>query len=510
MANTLHMFDRFLASEPGEHAAITLLADLHHTEAESDGPTVQRIPYFRWEHRVDEAQKQAVLDALDRAVTQVPESLALQTAKAGLSMRLCPANKIDIQSLQNRLETSLANCNVTAILFELGNILRALPKWPVLEQVADVALSRMPDHHWQANIMADWLILARYRQFIKRRASGKARPEDMTTLEQTVTRCSQILGENVRNVAFYRSLIATLKGDLDGALAGILEAQAMQGKVIVLFERLELFSNPYALPTAPESPLQTFTGNLSDHMHHEAGNDGVLLISLDKVYFEQYGEIFLKSFGYWNPDGLVHLHCVNFSLDDNVRRQLEQEASVRINFTVDTPPGYVQAKHLFNGYCAGARYMFLNRYLSHYQKIAVTDVDGVILRSLSDIWHDRDEAILITSQLVDNQGKSSRLLWETISAGSFAISDTPGNRRFAGRLANSLANQLAFCRERQVKLFYTDQISLLLAYMASTDDCSFQSLGHLFKQKPGWQLNAATDAKIKFQKAMDFTKPTDG
>ena len=499
-------FDRFLSVSATAETALLLLSTLLQTEADTDGPRVHRMPYFRWEHRVPESTKQNVQRALDGLTASPVNDLSLEVVKVGVFMRLYGGRGTDAIKLDELVNQGVSKETPAEVLFELGNIYRALTNWQTLQTIAETTLNHQPAGSWQRHVTADWLILARYRQLLKKLDAGKLTDTDLRAFKESAQFCTEALGNETKNTIFYQSLIAMLEGDIDGALDLLLMAQSLPGKLIILFERMEFFTNPEKLKAMPDTLVQNLVKNLTDHTPHQEGEAGMLLVSLDKVYFAQYGETFLTSFGQQNPDGLVHLHCVDFRPDSTRITELERAANIRINFTVDTPPDDVQEKHLFNGYCAGARYLFLHHYLTMYRRITVSDVDGVITRDLQDVWRDNCGAILLSSQLINPARRNTRLLWEAIAAGSFAISDTPANRRFTNRLANSLADQLTLCRDRKTKLFYTDQVSLFLAYMASKNECTFKPLNRLFSQKQGWQLDGATDAKIAFQKAANKQK----
>lgn len=510
MTNSNQIFSAFLGSEPTKKAAIELLSALHTIEADQDGPRVQRIPYFRWEHTVEDKIKGRTIERLSEITATQPEDLAAQTTYAGIAMRLSGGKALDIEPLVKTAEKNIAACTEPTVLFELGNIFRALPRWKALKSAAQAAIPCFSKGSWQSHIACDWLILANYRLLLKKFDHNKINSGDIQALESIVQSCADGLGEDTKNIRFYRSLIASLYGDIDRAVDLIAQAQQLPGKLIVLFERLELFGDTSTPLEEPDQAATCFGENLTDHINHPADGRGTLLVSLDEAYFEQYAEIFLKSFGHWNPGGIVHLHCVDFQINDKKRKALEASANVKINSTEDRCAEFLKEKNLFHGYCAAARYLFMPRYLKRYGKLAISDVDGVIQRSIADIWHDDNTAIGLASRLVSNKWTSARLLWEAIAAGSLAISNTPNNLRFAWRTANTLAGQIDYCRNRKMKLFYADQVALLKAYMASREDCEFKPFSGLFSQKTGWQLAAGSDAKVDFQQSAKFARNSSG
>lgn len=501
MTNSNQIFDAFLRSEPTKKAAIELLSALHEIEAEQDGPHVQRIPYFRWEHSIEPKVKASAIELLNKINAAHPEDLATQTTYAGVAMRLSGGKAVDIEPLAETAKKKVAACTEPTVLFELGNIFRALPRWTALKSAAEAAIVCFSKGSWQSHIACDWLILANYRLLLKKFDRNKIDPDDIHAFDSIVQSCADCLDEDTKNIAFYRSLIASLRGDIDRAVDLITQAQRLPGKLIVLFERLELFADTSTPLDRPGKAAAVFAERLTDQINHPTDGRGTLLISLDEVYFEQYAKIFLKSFGHWNPGGLVHLHCVDFHIHDKKRQALEAAANVKINSTEDRCAEFLKENNLFHGYCAAARYLFMPRYLKCYRKLVISDVDGVIQRSIADIWQDGDTAIGLASRLVSHKWTSARLLWEAIAAGSLAISNTPSNLRFAWRTANTLADQIDYCRNRKMKLFYADQVALLTAYMASRENCEFKPFSGLFSQKTGWQLATGSDAKVDFQRS---------
>ncbi len=128
-------------------------------------------------------------------------------------------------------------------------------------------------------------------------------------------------------------------------------------------------------------------------------------MSIDARYLDLYGEKLLESFAYWNPGGLIHIHCVNFEPEQIHLSSLETTYGLQINYSVDQQAGLEEAPHLYAGYCAGARYLYLPRYLEHYGKVAISDIDGVIRTSLAALWNDGNRAIQLTSKLIPQNGR---------------------------------------------------------------------------------------------------------
>ena len=484
-----------------------LLAEFHKAEAASDGPDVQRIPYFRWQGSIPERDREQLRVIVDKACTRdenAPETIAVA---AGILMRLTNDQPAAVRTLQSLVPALLVNCRDQTVLFELGNIFRALPNWPLLQKIARTCVEVFSEKQWQANIACDWLMLANYRLLVKKFEANSLCEDHINLLEAEINLLAEKIGENTKNIAFYRSLALTLRNQIEDAVAWTLKAQKLPGKILVLFRRLESFIPLEELERRPSAAFLQLEKSVVHHFDHQAPDAGVLLVSVDGQYFDQYHAKLLESFAYWNPGGLVHIHCVNFEPGPGQLSQLEKTYNLGINYSIDRRPELSEAPNLYAGYCAGARYLYLPRYLERYGKVAVSDIDGVIRVPLADLWKDDNRAVYITSKLVSPEWSSTRLLWEAIAAGSLAIADAPPNREFAWMLANYLAGQINFCRDQGLRLFYTDQIGLLLAFVASKDTCDFRPLAGLFTQQGRWKLVGAGDAKTKFQNAFNYKKP---
>ena len=505
--NDISFILSFLKTDPQKADLRALLAQFHDVEAAMDGPNVQRIPYFRWHHNISddqEKQMQTMVQSVCNRGEPAPETIAVA---AGLLMRVTDGEPAAVQMLKPMVPDLLKRCRDQTIMLELGNLFRALPNWPLLQQVASAAVALIPGEQWQCNIACDWLVLANYRLLVKKFESNTMLPSDIKEFETEIDGLAEKIGEDTKNIAFYRSLTATLNRQSETAIDWKLKAQTLPGKILVLFRRLENFVPVSSLKRQPSSCFAQLESGVVHHFTHPAPEAGVLLVSTDKRYFELYAEKLLESFAYWNSGCLIHLHCINFEPASDQLAALERHHTVKINHSVDSRPELESAPNLYAGYCAGARYLFLPRYLEHYGRVAVSDIDGVIRVPLAALWQDDNCAIHLTSKLVSPEWTSTRLLWEAIAAGSFAIADAPPNRDFAWMLANYLAEQINFCRDNDLRLFYTDQIGLLLAYVASKDVCDFRPLAGLFSQQGRWQFSGAGDVKARFQNNVDYKKP---
>lgn len=503
MASSTQFVDTLLADSASLH---TIIAAFHAAEDAVDGPEAQKIPYFRWQHKLTKQQTWQLTQIANTALSNETADAATVVLAAGLQMRL-PAKGAPNEALIKKTTAALEHKADPTVLYEAGNILRAITAWPHLEDLCDSALPTFERGDMRLNIVADWFVLARYRQMVRKFEVNRLSESDINDFESLIKRLSGAMGSDSKNTAFYRSILATLRNDLMSAVDWILRAQNLPGKVIVLFQRLESFCSLDDLMAEQTPAHKDLTQTLDHHFLHAARGGPALLLSADCGYVDRYFDKLCESYGYWNPDGLIHLHCVGFSLNDTVRQTLENSHGVRINYTVDRQPAIEADEELFPGYCANARYLFLPHYLAHYQRVTVTDIDGVIRRPIGDLWPKGDNAIRLTTKILDENWGATRLLWEAIAAGSLVISNTPENSVFAWRVANYLASQVEICRERGMKLFYTDQIGLMLSYLASQDTCRFKPLSGLYRQRGRWAFGGGGTSRAAHQQALDYKSP---
>lgn len=503
MASSTQFVETLLANSA---ALQEIMAAFHGAEDAADGPEAQKIPYFRWQHSLTEQQTRHLTQISNTALSDGDADAATVALATGLRMRLSQTSQVDEVRIK-KASAALKDTSDKTVLYEAGNILRAITAWAHLEDLCDSALPTFERGDVRLNVVADWYVLARYRQMVRKFEVNRLSESDINDFESLIDRLAGAIGPDSKNTAFYRSILATLRNDLIGAVDWILKAQKLPGKLIVLFQRLESFCALDDLMVEQTPAHAALAQTLDHHFLHAADGGPVLLLSADSAYVQRYFDKLCESFGYWNPDGLIHLHCVGFSLDDTVRQTLEHNHGVRINFTVDRQPAIEADEQLFPGYCANARYLFLPYYLAHYQKVTVTDIDGVIRRPIADLWRKDDDAIRLTTKILDENWDTTRLLWEAIAAGSLVISHTPENTAFAWRVANYLAGQIAICRERGMKLFYTDQIGLMLGYLASQNTCTFKPLSGLYRQRGRWAFGGGGTSRAAHQQALDYKSP---
>jgi len=497
------------ASKPVSYQALhKLLQQFHRHEANLSPTGTHHMPFKGVPLEFKAATRKTLTDHLSSAsfADNGENGLASAIMRTGIGMRLHSSTSTAIQELTHLITADSIRTLVPDILFEACNILHAQRDWPKLSLCALKGGQHVEIDDRSRAIFCDWFVLSAYKKLMPAFAKNQLLPAQIDEFEASVTKATSCLSERGKNRIFYRALFANLRKKIELSVSLILKAQQAEGHLLGFFERLECFKSPAILSGEKSTLLAKLDANCQHNFIHENAVDPILLISCDKAYFDKYFGKLLESFGHWNLNGLLHLHCIAFEPERRLLEELEHRHKVRINFTVDPQAQLQFSEDNFMGYCAGARYIFLPTYLDHYSRIVITDIDGVIRRSLKDLWAEDQDAILLTSKLLDPEWHSARLLWETIAAGTFGITNAPKNRLFATLVSTFLCDALTSSLQDGSPFFYTDQIGLLLAYLRCKDTHNFERLQGLYIQGGSWQFsdkNSKRDAQqnINFRKS---------
>jgi len=496
-------------SQPADKLSMqALLIIFLEEEALHDGPVVHRPPYSKWRQCLGKTRRQGVVAHLMPLAEAAKFDSELMVLYLAVFMRVNSAVNSVLDSIGSHIQAADLSSLGGDFLFEACNILHAIKSWKTLATVAHFALINADEINTCArrkSLLADWYILASYKLLLPLFQRNTLTETEQLAFAAKVEALALHLPNNGKNMLFYRAIVANLARDLDTAVSCVLDAQKAEGAVIGLFQRLENFVSPADLEAAPELVFKSLLKTAHHHYRHAPTGDPILLVSTNDDYFDRYSDKLIESFAYWNPGAILHIHCAAFQPSETVLDALEAKHGIKINYTIDRQTLLYPGMRNFGGYCAGVRYIFLPEYLATYNRIAVTDMDGLIRRPLTELWQGAPDAILLTSKFMKNEWQSARLLWEMIAAGSFAITATPANRAFAGYLSNYLCDQITICEAQGWKLFSTDQTGLLLAYMRCRETCDFESCDDLYTQSGDWRFGRG-DAKAKLQKTKDYRK----
>jgi len=498
----------FLGQPTSTPSQETLLSAFQKQEALHDGTAVHRPPYSKWRQHLGKERRESLAAHMGPQAKDTAMDAQTMILRLAVLMRVKSSVDPSLNEIAQHLLTADLSGISEDLLFEACNILQAIKAWKSLAHVAQCALintTKRAETSPRTNILADFYVLANYKLLLPLFKANTLSEIEQKGFAIKIDALSPYLNNASKNMLFYRAIIANLGRDLDTAVSFVLAAQQAEGRMIGLFQRLESFTAPATLTVGPSETYKSLLDTTCHHYRHKPGDSPVLLVSSNDDYFARYHDKLIESFAYWNPAAILHIHCVNFEPAEKILDALEITHGIKINYSVDMQTLLMPGSQNFGGYCAGVRYIFLPEYLTTYSRIAVTDIDGLIRRPLAKLWQDNKDAILLTSKYMKSEWQSARLLWEMIAAGSFGITNSPENQEFAGYLSTYLCDQIAACEARGLKLFCTDQIGLLLAYMRCRETCEFTSCDDLYMQSGDWRFGRG-DAKTKLQNSRDYRK----
>ncbi len=497
MAHTMMpSIEIFLAQKPSDKACTFLLKEFHNCEHVVNNS--HRPPYYYWSSQLDTTVKQQIQKHLSLLK---PSSLNNQIVYLGLMLRLGLNDELCLNNIRKTCDK--AGDLPAIVLFELCNIFHAERAFKKLKIISAIGIQKTDKNSDALSIYCDWYVLAAYRILIPLFSENKLTQTHVDDLEEEINETIAKLGPYSKNSLFYKAVITSMKGNLENAVTLAKQAANTPGKMLEIFRKTEHFTD---LPPVADFDINTHQDTQTHHLRHEATGQAVLLVSADKPYFDRYHKKLVESFSYWNKDSILHIHCVGFTPDEYSLDLLEATEGCRINYTVDNKPEYMQSNNLHKGYCAGARYLYLPYYIDLYSKLVIADIDGVIRGPLQSLWRGDKKAILLTTKLFNASWQTGRLMWETIAAGAFAIVDTPKNQQFSNALSTYLNERLLHAAKTGEDPFFTDQIGLVLCYIAFKNTCHFETCIGLYSQVGQGNVTSKEDTKLQYQNSVNYKK----
>ncbi|WCL54895.1 hypothetical protein [Gimibacter soli] len=492
-ANTCSSALHRAATISDPEALTTLLREFHVVESDDVGARVTvGPPYPNWsaryqgEENVGEIARQLV------ARFCTPEApLEVVVCAVGVAIRLYEADwSAPLIARLRILHTSKLDLQLQ---YELAWQLRVMRLWRPLEQTACRMLAS-PDRQLllphQVSTVADFALLARYRRLLPY-ITGHGRPsrpalrrrarESLATLQAWIQGRIQRIATNT-TIPLHRAIAAQSAGDLIAAEAAFADAASSQGCCIGIFQPHRMLVAPTTLAAAA-LPDDLWLACETPPVRAIPEQDAVL-VSTDEKYFRRYGETFLASAERVLGRTCLHLHCVGFRPDEKL---LAQHAGMEIRITVDPVDMSGWQRDARTGYFAGARYLFLHRYLDHYARIAVADIDGQLMQA--PCFSAPEEAdVQLVAGVLGKARRPMRLPWEAISAGNFSVNATAAGRDFARftaqalyfHMRRSLADPERFC------FFFADQVALWQAWRSASPDTRFAPVVPFFTQQKDW------------------------
>lgn len=221
------------------------------------------------------------------------------------------------------------------------------------------------------------------------------------------------------------------------------------------------------------------------------------LLSVDQTYYERYAASFLAIHTATNPDRCVHFHCVGFdprTLDGIV------DIDEAIGFTIDRTDISGLGPRDRQGYYACARLMHAITYLDSYHDILISDADGSVDLSASDLLAELPEAdVVIKSKILRPGNAVFNLPWATIPAAANMVRQTAGGRLFTQYLRDYLAEIFASAHRKERPMWFADQCALFYAYVDLKDQVAFRNCDKvLYNQGRNWALFSGEVTKRKY------------
>lgn len=171
-----------------------------------------------------------------------------------------------------------------------------------------------------------------------------------------------------------------------------------------------------------------------------------------------------------------------------------------IGFTVDRTDLADLGPRDQRGYYACARLMHAAAYLDIYDDILISDADGSVDLSASNVLAELPDAdVVIKSKILRSGHTVFNLPWATIPAAANIVRQSAGGRLFAQYLRDYLAAVLALAQKKQSPMWFADQCALFYAYMDLNDRVLFRNCDKvLYNQGRDWALFSGEAAKRKY------------
>lgn len=363
------------------------------------------------------------------------------------------------------------------------------------KRLADAIRETASRHVFPAHI-ADLYFLAAYRLNSEAIAQGTDRDGFESTVSKAIAFIREYWPTETRRAELFSALLQNSLG----------ERQAARDRIIRFSTELDLIPPlAAAKATLPRPARDTAAWPLEIK---EANRKRVTLLSVNQPYYERYAASFLAIHTVTNPDRCVHFHCVGFD-----PRKLEGIVDINetVGFTIDRTDLTDLDPRDRQGYYACARLMHAVAYLDIYHDILISDADGSVDLSASDVLADLAEADVIIKSKVLRLGHTVfNLPWSTIPAAANMLRQTTGGKLFAQYLRDYLAEILTSARRKERPMWFADQCALFYAYADLKDEVVFRNCDKaLYNQGRNWSLFADETAKRKhIEKALHERKLT--
>ena len=335
---------------------------------------------------------------------------------------------------------------------------------------------------------------------LRQNARGLMQPEIAPTLreelKQHLSRFKSLWPQETARAALYGALLAHMGGD-------VAEARSAIGTHV---SQVTLCGPLRAMATIlPPATKQDVDLSQIDVVQH-SGARNVLLLSCDASYFTAYyaplAQSFLRSAegGNWG----IHLHCIGF--DPRQTHSLEglgQSLGLSLDHTLLRP----SPANWKGSYYASARYLYAPLYLSFYERLLVSDIDGLFPAPLqtSEVTDAALDLVFSSKTLCHPNRQMYALPWNMIAAGCTLFNATDPARQFANRVAGYLAAIFQSPEERP-STWFADQIALFYSLEEMAQDIRYTQFRIApFRQAMSWEQFKGASEKLEFVKTPSAT-----
>ncbi|MCK0068331.1 hypothetical protein [Kordiimonas laminariae] len=484
---------------------------LHHTMREIEKRDVLasffRPPFYHWKSLLGKEEREQ-LAVRCRVLSNHTDALtSLDHIRIyGLLLRLQGPVEAEVQAFNEVIE-SLDSIETLddELLNELLIILVAESKFPRVRQYVLKALERTTINSQLRELYCDLYFQSIYNSIASHVFKDTFDDTHRKLLSDALELCEMYLGATSPHLNHYRAIIECTEKRHEESVRWLCRPDSKEGYFSQFFRAGFNVKTPEDMRAFAEAPVGE-TEHLKINMRHTGARD-CTLVSCNKVYYSMYFKNFAESFAIKNPKGTLHLHAINFEVDEDALQTIEDEFGIYINFTEDSTDLDVLNPDIMKGYCAGARYMYVPQYLDIYDEILITDIDGVLKLSHQDVWSGREGRILLSTLILDPARAANFVFWSNIGAGATGIPATKEGRLFAKIFSHYLFTRFVECQKRGERFFFSDQVGLLLSLMFMNFDSEvFMKMPQLFAQPAADRVvnrgRAKKDAQSKLLEGM--------
>jgi len=381
----------------------------------------------------------------------------------------------------------------SASLYEVAWLVFSQKNWDYLKVLLRSQLvAELPDN--LRGHLSDLFILATYRSI----SPTINRGQDTQLVRQVIQDAIRVVvsqgDPGQSRTRLYNALLTHILGGFSEARAELFAvAQDLQPQTIL---RSVASIRP---PLDPESG-SAFTDRIPSvkvvRRHQE---QSVFLVSLDRAYFDLYFDLFLASLKSHSTKLPLHLHCIGFDPEDDLRRL---QIHNKIGYSLDNTDLSEFSSDQKRAYFASARLLHAAMYLDLYSGLYICDIDGAIAAPISGVLSETAKFdVASNTSVLDHGRRLFRLPWESIFAGNLALRSTKGGVLFARYLNRYLSSVLFNASAHQRSAWFCDQNALFYGWADLREHVVFSPLSDtLFRQALDWRLSTDGNRKLEFMK----------